>query len=42
MTEYVVVPPALVEDDAISEWVSKSRAYAEQLPAKKPKQVRKG
>ena len=39
MKEYVVVPPALVYDDAaIAEWVRRSRAFAEQLPAKKPKQ----
>jgi TfoX/Sxy family transcriptional regulator of competence genes len=39
MKEYVVVPPALVyDDDAIAEWVRRSRAFAEQLPAKKPKQ----
>ena len=37
MKEYIVVPPALVDDDAIGEWVRKSRACAEQLPAKKPK-----
>lgn len=37
MKEYVVVPPSLVDDDAISEWVRRSRAWAEQLPAKKPK-----
>jgi RNA polymerase sigma factor (sigma-70 family) len=38
MKEYVVVPPALVYDDAVAEWVRKSRSFAEQLPAKKPKQ----
>jgi RNA polymerase sigma factor (sigma-70 family) len=38
MKEYVVVPPALVYDDAVAEWVRKSRAFAEQLPAKKTKQ----
>ena len=39
MKEYVIVPPALVADDAaIAEWVRRSRAYAEQLPTKKPKQ----
>jgi RNA polymerase sigma factor (sigma-70 family) len=39
MKEYVVVPPALVYDDtAIAEWVRRSRAFAEQLPAKKPRQ----
>lgn len=38
MRQYVVVPPSLVYDDgAITEWVRRSRAYAEQLPAKKPK-----
>jgi hypothetical protein len=39
MTEYVVVPPGLVYDDAgLAGWVRRSRAYAEQLPAKKPRQ----
>jgi RNA polymerase sigma-70 factor, ECF subfamily len=38
MKEYVVVPPALVYDDAVAAWVRKSRAFAEQLPAKKAKQ----
>jgi RNA polymerase sigma factor (sigma-70 family) len=39
MTEYVTVPPALVYDDtALAGWVRRSRAYAEQLPAKKPRQ----
>ena len=39
MKEYVVVPPALVyDDDAMAGWVRRSRAFAEQLPAKKPKQ----
>ena len=37
MKEYVVVPPALVYDDAVAEWVRRSRTFAEQLPAKKPK-----
>jgi hypothetical protein len=38
MKEYIVVPPALLYDDAtIGEWVRRSRTCAEQLPAKKPK-----
>jgi hypothetical protein len=37
MKEYVVVPPALVDSSEIDDWVRKSRAYAEQLPAKKSK-----
>jgi len=38
MTEYVVVPSALVYDDtALPGWVRRSRVYAEQLPAKKPR-----
>ena len=37
MKEYVVVPPSLVYDDAVGEWVRRSRTCAEQLPAKKPK-----
>jgi hypothetical protein len=35
MKEYVVVPPTLVYDDAVGEWVRRSRTWAEQLPAKK-------
>lgn len=37
MKEYVVVPPTLLNDDAVGDWVRRSRAYAEQLPAKKPR-----
>jgi TfoX/Sxy family transcriptional regulator of competence genes len=38
MKEYVVVPASVSDDeDAMAEWVRRSRAYAEQLPAKKPK-----
>jgi TfoX/Sxy family transcriptional regulator of competence genes len=38
MKEYVVVPPSLVyDDDAVSEWVRRSRTWADQLPAKKAK-----
>ena len=37
MKEYVVVPPALASDDAVDDWVRRSRAYAGTLPAKKPK-----
>ena len=37
MKEYVVVPPSVVDDDVIGEWVGRSRRWAEQLPAKKPK-----
>ncbi len=37
MQQYVVVPPTLVYDDAITEWIRRSRAFADQLPAKKPK-----
>jgi TfoX N-terminal domain len=40
MREYVVVPPSLAYDDAVAEWVRRSRAYAEQLPAKKPARKR--
>jgi TfoX/Sxy family transcriptional regulator of competence genes len=44
MKEYVVVPPALVNDDAVEDWVRRSLAYASQLPAKKPakKPTKKG
>jgi hypothetical protein len=37
MKEYVVVPPSLAYDEGVGEWVRRSRAYAETLPAKKPK-----
>jgi hypothetical protein len=37
MKEYVIVPPALVYDDSVSDWVRKSRAHADHLPAKKPR-----
>jgi len=37
MKEYVVVPPSLVSDDAIGDWVRRSLAYAKQLPAKAPR-----
>jgi RNA polymerase sigma factor (sigma-70 family) len=38
MKGYVVVPPSLVyNDDAVGEWVRRSRTWAEQLPAKKSK-----
>src|ERR1700757_5185515 len=37
MREYVVVPADLVYTDVAEEWVRRSRGYAEQLPAKKPK-----
>lgn len=39
MTEYVVVPPALVSDDAVDDWVRRSLAYARQLPVKKGKKT---
>jgi TfoX/Sxy family transcriptional regulator of competence genes len=38
MKEYVVVPPAVVDSGEIDDWVRRSLAYAEQLPAKKGKQ----
>jgi TfoX/Sxy family transcriptional regulator of competence genes len=41
MKEYVVVPAAMVDDDAVDAWVRRSRAYAEHLPAKKPKAAKK-
>jgi TfoX/Sxy family transcriptional regulator of competence genes len=41
MREYVVVPPALVSDPAIDDWVALSYAYAQQLPVKKPKAAKK-
>ncbi len=37
MKEYVVVPPALISDDAVGDWVRRSLAYAMQLPAKAPR-----
>jgi len=43
MKEYVIVPPALVgDDDAVAEWIRRSRAYAEQLPAKKARKAKAG
>jgi TfoX/Sxy family transcriptional regulator of competence genes len=41
MKEYVVVPPALVGGDEVDDWVRRSRAYAEQLPAKAAKARKK-
>jgi hypothetical protein len=41
MREYVVVPPALVNAPAIDAWIARSYAYAQQLPAKKPKPSKK-
>ena len=35
MKEYVLVPPALAGSADVDDWVRRSRAYAEQLPAKK-------
>jgi TfoX/Sxy family transcriptional regulator of competence genes len=37
MREYVVVPPSLVNDPALADWVGKSFEYASQLPAKAAK-----
>lgn len=37
MKEYVVVPPALAGSAEVNDWVRRSWAYAEQLPAKKAK-----
>jgi TfoX/Sxy family transcriptional regulator of competence genes len=37
MKEFVVVPPVLLSDDAVDDWVRRSLAYAGQLPAKKGK-----
>lgn len=37
MKEYVVVPPSLVSDDAVGDWIRRSLAYARQLPAKTPR-----
>jgi TfoX/Sxy family transcriptional regulator of competence genes len=37
MKEYVVVPPALLYDDAVSDWARRSLAHAEQPRAKKPR-----
>jgi hypothetical protein len=36
MRGYVVVPPNLVDDDALTEWVIRSFEYADTLPPKKP------
>ncbi len=37
MKEYVVVPETLRDADAVDEWVRRAFAYADQLPAKKPR-----
>jgi hypothetical protein len=37
MKEYVVVPPELVHDDAVGEWVARAHVYAKGLPPKTPK-----
>jgi TfoX N-terminal domain len=37
MKEYVVVPPALTSQRAVEDWVTRAHAYADSLPAKKPK-----
>lgn len=43
MKEYLIVPPAVVgDDDAVADWIRRSRAYAEQLPAKKAKKAKAG
>jgi hypothetical protein len=36
MKEYVVVPPELVHDDAVGEWVARAHVYAKGLPPKTP------
>jgi TfoX/Sxy family transcriptional regulator of competence genes len=41
MREYVVVPPALVSTSAIDDWIARSYAYAQQLPAKKSRTAEK-
>lgn len=39
--EYVVLPPAMLEDEeAVSGWMERARAYASALPAKKKKAPR--
>jgi hypothetical protein len=40
MKEYVVVPPKLVHDDAVGEWVARALVYASGLPPKTPKAVK--
>jgi hypothetical protein len=37
MKEYVVVPPELVHDDAVGEWVARAHVHARSLPPKTPK-----
>ena len=41
MKEYVVVPSDLASSADVGDWVRRSRAYAEQLPAKTPKARKK-
>jgi TfoX/Sxy family transcriptional regulator of competence genes len=41
MREYVVAPPDLVGRPEVEEWVSRSAAYAAQLPPKQPKPRKK-
>jgi hypothetical protein len=41
MREYVVVPPALLDDQALHAWIDRSFAYASQLPTKTAKTPRK-
>jgi hypothetical protein len=41
MREYVVAPPDLVGRPEVEEWVTRSAAYAAQLPPKQPKPRKK-
>ena len=43
MKEYVVLPPAMLEDEeAVKGWMSRGLAYARTLPGKKPKAKARG
>jgi TfoX/Sxy family transcriptional regulator of competence genes len=41
MRGYMVVPPAMLDDPALSEWIGRSFAFASSLPPKKPKAAKK-
>ena len=41
MKAYVVVPPTLVDDPAIEDWIARAHAHADSLPPKKPKAAKR-
>ena len=40
MKQYVVVPPSLLDDPAIEDWIARAHSHAATLPAKQPKPAR--